>query len=61
MSDKTSDPKHPSAQPCPKHGQGPLCTRCKVPTRFMTSILDVSNDRSVLIFRCDDCRSEVWK
>lgn len=41
--------------------QEPQCAGCGTKTRFITSILDVSRDRFVMIFRCDNCRKEVWE
>ena len=39
---------------------GPHCPSCRAPTRPLSSILDVNNDRMVRLFRCDGCRREVW-
>jgi len=33
----------------------------QIAPRFMTSILDVKQNRSVFIYRCDPCGEEVWK
>ena len=43
------------------HPQPPQCPKCKLPPRFMTSILDVKQNRSVFIYRCDPCGEEVWR
>jgi hydrogenase maturation factor len=40
---------------------GPSCPNCKTPSRYITSMLDVKRDRSVLIYRCDSCREEIWR
>jgi transposase-like protein len=40
---------------------GPRCPSCAAPARRLTSILDVKNNRSIQIFRCDSCRKEVWE
>jgi len=39
---------------------GPPCPQCKMPARYFTSLLDVKRNRSVLIYRCDGCREEIW-
>ncbi len=40
--------------------QHPPCPKCKTPARYMTSILDVQQNRSVPIYRCDPCGQEIW-
>jgi hypothetical protein len=39
----------------------PSCPTCKTPARYVTSMLDVQRGRSILIFRCDDCREDIWQ
>jgi hypothetical protein len=40
---------------------GPSCPTCKTSSRYVTSMLDVQRDRSILIFRCDTCREDIWQ
>ncbi len=39
----------------------PSCPTCKTPPRYITSMLDVLRERSILIFRCDTCREDIWQ
>ncbi|MDN4986659.1 hypothetical protein KUL72_12555 [Bradyrhizobium arachidis] len=57
MTDKTEveDYRPGRAQPRPS------CPTCKTPSRYITSMLDVRRDRSILIYRCDTCREEIWQ
>jgi hypothetical protein len=50
----------PSTRPGQHYQPAPACPKCERDTRRLTSIFDVKRDRSVLIFRCDACREEVW-
>jgi len=48
-------------EPLPRPPQlGPPCPNCKLPSRYTVSILDVKSDRLVPIYRCYDCREEIW-
>ncbi|EIG62070.1 hypothetical protein Bra1253DRAFT_06950 [Bradyrhizobium sp. WSM1253] len=38
----------------------PACPKCERDTRCLTSIFDVRRDCSILIYRCDSCREDVW-
>ncbi|MDH6261550.1 hypothetical protein [Bradyrhizobium sp. BR13661] len=40
---------------------GPSCPACKTPSRYINSMLDVRRERSVLIYRCDACRKDIWQ
>lgn len=48
-------------EPSPSPPQfGPPCPKCKMPSRYTTSILDVKKDRPVAIYHCSECHEEVW-
>ncbi len=40
---------------------GPPRPKCKLPARYITSILDVKRDRAVMVYRCAPCGEEIWK
>ncbi|MET4477489.1 hypothetical protein ABIB66_002016 [Bradyrhizobium sp. F1.13.3] len=50
----------PATWPDHQYKSGPACPKCERGTRCLTSIFDVRCDCSILIYRCDSCREEVW-
>ncbi|MBM7484187.1 MULTISPECIES: hypothetical protein [Bradyrhizobium] len=50
----------PATRPDQYYEPGPACPKCERGTRCLTSIFDVRRERSVLIYRCDSCREDVW-
>jgi hypothetical protein len=50
----------PARWPDHQYKSGPAGPKCERGTRCLTSIFDVRRDCSILIYRCDSCREEVW-
>ncbi|MCK1655427.1 hypothetical protein IVA88_28940 [Bradyrhizobium sp. 149] len=50
----------PATSPGRHYQPGPACPKCETATRCLTSVFDVRRDRSILIYRCDACREDVW-
>jgi hypothetical protein len=57
MTEKNEATQLSSGRPQP----GPPCPKCRMPARFLTSVLDVGRDRQVLVYRCDTCHEEIWR
>ena len=39
----------------------PDCPKCRMPSHYTNSILDVAHDKLVKIYRCFDCEEEIWE
>jgi len=50
----------PATRPDHHYKPRPACPKCERDTRCLTSIFDVTRDCSILIYRCDVCREDVW-
>jgi len=57
VTDQREAEHHSPGRPQP----GPACPHCQTPSRYVTSMLDVQRDRSILIYRCDTCSEEIWR
>lgn len=49
-----------ATRPDQHYKPGPACPKCERGTRCLTSIFDVRRDCSILIYRRDSCREDVW-
>jgi hypothetical protein len=49
-----------ATRPGQHYSPRPACPKCERGTRCLMSIFDVRRDCSVVIYRCDSCREDVW-